>query len=681
MKHLLVSLFLPILIFAQDHLLITEVFVPPSGDASPAFVEIFNPTDTVVWLNQIYLANYNTYYNMVNETYSANAAHFVVQFPNIELNADETIAIATNGTGFFEYFGKRADYEVFGSDDITPDMIDLKVGNNPSFNLTSGMIVLFTWDGAADLIEDVDYVPWGIFNTSWMDKSNVEIDGPDADNNASAYNTDQAKSSQQAQSAPTDGKSLQRSGLVEVDEVSTSGNGINGHNEATENWESSFIKADPGPGSFSENPGDGTGTATISPDSVLADSETNVVIQVTSTSDYTIATLEITIPDGWMWGGNITRSGSGLALSSELISGNVITINNAVISDTEIGIVTINDITSPEATGNYVFEIKTAIAGGQLTEIGAFPRIYVKEPIIIETITIEEARQLPVGSDVSVKGIVIIGVGKLHTTFTDVYIQDESGYGINIYKSGTLDQNLQRGNEVYIQGELTEYNGLLEITNYKLTLAAEGFELPDPILITTDQASSTEYDSRFVVIRGGITGTSTDNYGRNIYMDDGTGECTVRVWNTANIDLTNYEIGEYVFIKGMGSVYNNAGQILLTYQDDIYKPTFDSSGVHLKLVNRPFVPDKGELMNIEYSSGAKNSHINLRIFDLGGRLIVTLIDGVGVPFTNIYQWNGRNYLGELVPVGTYICHLEVINEDTGKRTEKLAPIVVGTVLK
>ena len=86
-------------------------------------------------------------------------------------------------------------------------------------------------------------------------------------------------------------------------------------------------------------------------------------------------------------------------------------------------------------------------------------------------------------------------------------------------------------------------------------------------------------------------------------------------------------------------------------------------------------------MNIEYSSGAENSHINLRIFDLAGRLVVTLIDGAGVPFTNIYQWNGRNHLDELVPLGTYICHLEVVNEDTGKRTEKVAPIVVGTVLK
>lgn len=495
MTYLLVFILLPVLIFAQDHLLITEIFKPPSGEGSAAFVEIFNPTATPVSLNQIYLADHNTYYNMVNESYSSNATHFAVQFPNIEL----------------------------------------------------------------------------------------------------------------------------------------------GPNEATEYWESSFIAADPGPGSFSENPGDGTGTATVSPDTLIASNEINMVIEITGASEYILTTLEIAVPDHWTWDGSITRSGSGLEQSSESINGHVITINNTVISDTEIGIVKLNNIKAPEETGSYVFEIKTATVGGQLTEIGTFPSIYVKEPIIIETITIEEARQLPVGSDVSVKGVVIIGVGKLSTTFTDVYIQDESGYGINIYRGGGLDQNLQRGNEVYIQGELTENNGVLEITNYTLTLATTGVILPAPVQICTDEARSIQYDSRFVMIQGELTGTYNASGGTNLYVDDGTGECTVRIWDTAE--------------------------------------------VFLKLPNKPFVPDKGEELDIEYCSGAENSRVTLRIFDLSGRLIITLFDGAGVPFTKTEKWNGRNDVEELVPLGTYICHLEVINVDNGKHTEKVAPIVVGTVLK
>ena len=95
----------------------------------------------------------------------------------------------------------------------------------------------------------------------------------------------------------------------------------------------------------------------------------------------------------------------------------------------------------------------------------------------------------------------------------------------------------------------------------------------------------------------------------------------------------------------------------------------------------PFVPDRGESIRIEFSAGAQNTHVTLRIFDMGGRLVTTLKDGDGLPLPMDFKWDGRDELNEFVPLGTYICHLEVIDKDTGKRTLKIAPIVIGTVLK
>ncbi|MEJ2053743.1 MAG: hypothetical protein P8X42_07465 [Calditrichaceae bacterium] len=682
MKRFLVFLALPLLIFAQDHLLISEVMVPQSGNEQAAFVEIFNPMDEPASLNQIYLSNYNTYYKMVNEEYSSNAAHFVVRFPDIELAADEALVVAVNGAGFYNYYGKRADYEIAGMDVNTPDLIELNTGANPAFSFVNGMIVLFNWDGNSDRIKDVDYMPWGILSSARMDKTGISIDGPDADGTESQYNDDLAKASQIARQ-PSAGKSIQRAGLVEIGEISAGGNGITGHNEATENWQSSFVIADPGPGVFSENPGDGTGTVTMSPDSIIAESETDIVLNITGTAEYTLTSIEITLPDAWIWGrlnSDVDLSGSGLSGAYVEVSGNVITINDAVITNTDIGEITIINAAAPEQTGNYIFMVKTAVEDGELSEIGVLPSIYVREPIVIETITIREARQLADGSSVSVRGVVVIGIGALRDDRTDVYIQDESGYGINIFDYD-LDPRLERGNEVYVQGMLTYYNDLLEITDYKLTVAGTGVSLPEPVSISTDDARSTVYDSRFVRIQGELTGTYSSGGGTNLYVDDGTGECTVRVWDSADLDLGGYETGDFVTIKGMGSIYNGAGQILLTYQEDISKAALDTARAFLKVPNKPFVPDRGEELEIEYCSGSENSHVTLRIFDLGGRLIVTLIDGSGVPFTKIKKWDGRNHIDELVPLGAYICHLEVVNEDTGKRTEKAAPIVVGTVLK
>jgi hypothetical protein len=92
-------------------------------------------------------------------------------------------------------------------------------------------------------------------------------------------------------------------------------------------------------------------------------------------------------------------------------------------------------------------------------------------------------------------------------------------------------------------------------------------------------------------------------------------------------------------------------------------------------------------MPIEFSAGAGETHVLLRIFDLSGRLVITLADEAGLPVLIPYYdgdgregWNGRDQLGEKVPVGTYICHLDVVNEKTGKRTVRVAPIVVGTKL-
>ena len=40
-------------------------------------------------------------------------------------------------------------------------------------------------------------------------------------------------------------------------------------------------------------------------------------------------------------------------------------------------------------------------------------------------------------------------------------------------------------------------------------------------------------------------------------------------------------------------------------------------------------------------------------------------------------WDGRDQLGQIVPPGTYIMHMEVMNPVTGETQTDAAPIVVG----
>ena len=111
---------------------------------------------------------------------------------------------------------------------------------------------------------------------------------------------------------------------------------------------------------------------------------------------------------------------------------------------------------------------------------------------------------------------------------------------------------------------------------------------------------------------------------------------------------------------------------------------------------RPFkiiivlIPTIGETLDYTYSH-PENSRIIIRIFDLSGRFITSLLDQYVIKsgtWSNGFNpttgenspasaWDGRDQLGQIVSPGTYIMHLEVFNPATGETKTDAAPIVVG----
>jgi len=75
----------------------------------------------------------------------------------------------------------------------------------------------------------------------------------------------------------------------------------------------------------------------------------------------------------------------------------------------------------------------------------------------------------------------------------------------------------------------------------------------------------------------------------------------------------------------------------------------------------------------------------LRILDMEGRVVRTIFDSrfdvFGAPINRVeFAWDGRNDEFELVKAGTYIVHLQAVEETTGERENKTAPAVVATRL-
>jgi len=110
----------------------------------------------------------------------------------------------------------------------------------------------------------------------------------------------------------------------------------------------------------------------------------------------------------------------------------------------------------------------------------------------------------------------------------------------------------------------------------------------------------------------------------------------------------------------------------------------DPSIVSAKIETAPYViiPSIGERLDFIYSFPS-NSRIVVRVFDLNGRFITSIVDryyesgGTVERVEDNSEWDGTNHLGQIVDPGTYLMHIEAFNFQTGQTSYDVAPIVVG----
>ena len=238
----------------DDHLLICEVAQQPT---SGEFIEIYNPTGTAVDLTNYYLSDDEDYAVLpgasgAGPAPSISSSDFIAQFPpGSSIAANGVIVIAFDGAGFIMDYGVAADFEIAGTDAGTPDMLATDVGASAGITNSGENVSLFFWDGASDLVMDVDAVNVGVPSSSndLGDKTGLTVDGPDGDTTASMYATDAFTIPLQA-AAHVFGESTKRMFLEGGFEMTGGGNGITGDDETTEDisltWDSTYTAPNPG---------------------------------------------------------------------------------------------------------------------------------------------------------------------------------------------------------------------------------------------------------------------------------------------------------------------------------------------------------------------------------------------------------------------------------------------------
>ncbi len=339
------------------------------------------------------------------------------------------------------------------------------------------------------------------------------------------------------------------------------------------------------------------------------------------------------------------------------------------------------------------------------------------------------------GETVSVGGIVTLPPGYIvpgePPGHTSMYIQS-GGCGINVFcYDEPASVPAAVGDSVWVTGLVEEFistgSGAGAITEISCDSAADieiistGNPPPEPLEIPLSQGVITE-DIEGVLVR--TVGIITVHQGFRIELDGIDDPIIYQGYNdSVNFDV--YSVGDTLDVTGFVLQYDTSSPYLTGFE---IVPRFQSDMAHFEAMPPPFIgfssdvrlsfteitdidttgveprpvlgdtkapvfyPDVGEVLPIYYTA-PRDSRTELTVYDLQGRVVRTLMadeyDGYSdmplhyyrlFPFrVGVRGWDGRDELLRLVPAGTYILRLEVIDgSDTKIAT---APMVVGAKLE
>ena len=190
---------------------------------------------------------------------------------------------------------------------------------------------------------------------------------------------------------------------------------------------------------------------------------------------------------------------------------------------------------------------------------------------------------------------------------------------------------------------------------------------------------------------------------QNITIEDENGyRITITVWDW---EVADSEISEaiskynknmfYVWAAGDLGFYEdgNEWQVEVASSENIIiaqnftsDGEYESSSTPIKTSINPapfiIIPTLDETLDYNFTFPEK-SRVIIRIFDISGRFITSLVDQYYELSGTVYcndppaSWDGRDHLGQIVAAGTYIMHIEALNPATGETHTDAAPVVVG----
>ena len=188
-----------------------------------------------------------------------------------------------------------------------------------------------------------------------------------------------------------------------------------------------------------------------------------------------------------------------------------------------------------------------------------------------KAIDIGDARALPLGSVVTIKGTVTVASGAFRSSTFDVgfALQDKSG---GIYVSLATNLGLQLRDQAEVTGQLQDVFGLLTLVpSGPSDVKQKGHGRPvAPEAVKTGGVNEAT-EGRLVVVEGAITQAVSSDlpYGYKLYVNDGSGEIQIFVSASTGLDLSGLTLGQHVRVIGFSAQFVTTYEVQPRVQADI----------------------------------------------------------------------------------------------------------------
>jgi DNA/RNA endonuclease YhcR with UshA esterase domain len=199
------------------------------------------------------------------------------------------------------------------------------------------------------------------------------------------------------------------------------------------------------------------------------------------------------------------------------------------------------------------------------------PSPAVPAPADPKTITIAEARSLPLGTIVTIDGVVTVPSGAFSSSTFDqgFAIQDRTG---GIYVSVPDNNGFALRQQIRVTGKLadTVLPGLLVLVDVtEIKVHGSGPKVQPRSVATGDVGEGTE--GQLVTITGTISQPIVNDlpFGFIIFINDGTGEVHSFVCASTGIDVSGLSQGQTIQVTGFSGQFASDFEVDPRVQDDI----------------------------------------------------------------------------------------------------------------